>query len=408
MGEPLPFVVAAESSALFLPAPASALADSKELTLVLPSLRIRHLERPVPVVQGGMGVGVSLAPLAGAVSRCGGLGTLSSACLDRLVSRRLGRKLDSRQAAAVEVAEARELGGVVAINIMVALDGTYDASVLGALDGGVDAIVSGAGLPLRLPAVIKGHPRAEDVALVPIVSSGRALRLLCLRWRKLGRLPDAVVVEGPLAGGHLGWKTAEDAEDPAHALDRLVPEVVEAAAEFGGFPVIAAGGVYTHEDVVRMIGLGAAGVQLGTRFLATVESSASAAYKQAVIESTDADILVAQDPGSPCGLPFRVLACSPMFRETTAGRRQPRCDKGYLMGSSRCPALEGPSRYFCICNGLLSSAGYNPEEEPPLYTVGATASRVDRLMTVAELMDELRGEPASHNRDPERRAAAAA
>lgn len=376
--------------------------------MVLPSLRIRHLERPVPIVQGGMGVGVSLAPLAGAVSRCGGLGTLSSACLDRLVSRRLGRKVDSREAAAIETAEAREIGGAVAINIMVALDGTYDASVLGALDGGVDAIVSGAGLPLRLPAVVKDHPRADDVALVPIVSSGRALRLLCLRWRKLGRLPDAAVVEGPLAGGHLGWKTAEDADDPAHSLERLVPEAVEAAAEFGGFPIIAAGGVYTHDDVARMISLGAAGVQLGTRFLATVESGASEAYKRAVVESTEADILVAQDPGSPCGLPFRVLACSPMFRETSAGRRRPRCDKGYLMGSSRCPALEGPSRYFCICNGLLSSAGYNPEEEPPLYTVGANASRVDRVVTVAELMDELRGATGARDHDTEHRASASA
>jgi nitronate monooxygenase len=292
----------------------------------------------------------------------------------------------------VEVAEAKAIGGPVAINIMVALDSTYEASVLGALDGGVDAIVSGAGLPLRLPVLVQKHERASEVALIPIVSSGRALRLLCLRWQKAGRLPDAAVVEGPLAGGHLGWKTAADAQDPAHTLENLLAEVLAVAGEFGDFPVIAAGGIYTHNDIRRMLDLGAAGVQMGTRFLATFESGASEAYKRAVVESTEADIHIAEEPGSPCGLPFRVLVSSPMYRETSAGRRKARCDKGYVLGRGPCLALAGPARYFCICNGLLSSAGYNPDEELPLYTVGANASRVDRLLSVADLMAELRCE----------------
>ena len=188
----------------------------------LPSLRIRHLQCSVPVVQGGMGVGVSLASLAGAVSREGGLGTLSSACLDRLVSRRLGRSVGVREAAAVETADARAVGGAVAMNVMVALESTYEQSVLGSMDGGVDVIVSGAGLPLRLPSIVEAHPRAQDVALVPIVSSARALKLLCQRWGKSGRLPDAAVVEGPLAGGHLGWKSRDEVADPANALDGAV------------------------------------------------------------------------------------------------------------------------------------------------------------------------------------------
>lgn len=358
--------------------------------MTLPALRIRHIHRPSPIVQGGMGVGVSLARLAGAVSREGGLGTLSSACLDRLVSRKIGRRVESREAAALEVAEARALGGVVAINVMVALDRTYEASVLGALDGGVDAVISGAGLPLRLPGIVQKHPRASEVALVPIVSSARALRLLCQRWHKAGRVPDAAVIEGPLAGGHLGWKTALDAQDPAHTLESLVPQVVAVAREFGDFPIIAGGGIFTHDDILRILDLGASGAQLGTRFLATVESGATEAYKEAVVASTEADILVAQDPGSPCGLPFRVLASSPMYQDTSAGARAARCDKGYVLGEGPCLAVEGPSRYFCICNGLLSSAGYNPDEEPPLYTVGTNASRVDRILTVAELMAELR------------------
>lgn len=373
----------------------------------LPPLRIRNLHRPVPIIQGGMGVGVSTAPLASAVSREGGLGTLSSACLDRLVGKRLGRKVSPREAAAIEVAEAREAGGAVAINVMVALDSTYDASVLGALDGGVDVLVSGAGLPLRLPAVVGSHPRADDVALVPIVSSGRALRLICLRWQKAGRLPDAVILEGPLAGGHLGWKTATEIEDPANALDLLLPDVLAVAAEFGGIPVVVAGGIFTHEDVVEMLGRGASGVQMGTRFLATQESGATEDYKQAVVACRPEHILVAQDPGSPCGLPFRVLSQAPMYRQTVEGTRKPRCDKGYLTHGGRCLASESPDRYFCICNGLLSSGGYNPEEEPGLFTVGANASRVDRILSVADLMEELRSGAVSVRTSKSRWCAAA-
>ena len=368
----------------------------KELGVSLPSLTIRHFSCPVPVVQGGMGVGVSLAALAGAVGREGGLGTLSSACLDRLVSRRLARKVTSRAAAEAEVAEAKQGGGAVAINVMVALEATYEDSILGAIDGGVDAIVSGAGLPLRLPSVVQKHPRADQVALIPIVSSARALKLLCQRWQKFGRVPDAAILEGPLAGGHLGWKTTAEIRDPANRLECLLSEVLAVSEEFGRLPVIAAGGVFTHGDIRRLLDLGASGVQMGTRFLATVESGATAAYKRAVLECDEAGILVAQDPGSPCGLPFRVLASSPMYRQAVARERRALCDKGYLLYGGKCAAQESPDRFFCICNGLLSSAGYNPEEEPPLYTVGANAHRVDRILTVTELMKELReGLPAA-------------
>jgi nitronate monooxygenase len=360
-------------------------------SLPLPELIVRHVTCAVPVVQGGMGVGVSLAPLAAAVSREGGLGTLSSACLDRLVSRRVGRRVGAREAATLEVARAKEGGFPIAINVMVALESTYEDSVLGALDGGVDVVVSGAGLPLRLPSIVRDHHRAEQVALVPIVSSARALRLLCHRWRKAGRLPDAVVLEGPLAGGHLGWKTVAEVHDPAHGLEGLLPPVLEIAEEFGGFPVIAAGGVFSHDDIRQLLSTGASGVQIGTRFLATVESGASEAYKRAVVESGMDSILVAQDPGSPCGLPFRILVSSPMYGEAVSGGRLGGCDKGYLLfGDMNCPAREDPGKYFCICNGLLSSAGYNPEKEAALYTVGANAYRVDRIVTVADLMHELR------------------
>lgn len=358
----------------------------------LPPLTIKGKRLPLPIIQGGMGVGVSLAPLAAAVAVAGGLGVISSACLDRLVSKRSGRKTNTYDAVYEEVSLAKAQGGFAGINIMVALQRDYEASVRGALDAGADAIISGAGLPLALPAIQK----AGDTALVPIVSSGRALDLICRRWERQGQRPDAVVLEGPLAGGHLGFRI-DQVELPENTLEALLPEVKESARRHGDFPVIVAGGIYTNEDIRRFVALGADGVQMGTRFLATAESSATDAYKQAVLEATREDILVAHDPGSPCGLPFRVLRKSPMYVSALAKRRQPKCDKGYVLlkdekgNFTRCPAKESNEHHFCICNGLLSSAGYNPEQEEPIYTVGATAWRVDRVLPVKDLMAELAG-----------------
>jgi nitronate monooxygenase len=339
-----------------------------------------------------MGVGVSLHPLAGAVAREGGLGVVSSAAIDRMVSKRLGRKLSTYEAVREEIAASRSQGGLAGINVMVALQRDYADSVRGAIDAGADAIISGAGLPTTLPAI---QPPG-DTALIPIVSSARALEIICKRWEKLGYRPDAVVLEGPLAGGHLGFKF-EEVGLPSNALEALLPAVKDMARRYGDFPVIAAGGIFTHEDIVSILRQGADGVQMGTRFLATEESSADAAYKQAVVDATQEDILVARDPGSPCGLPFRVLKQSPMFRAALEGKRKPACDKGYVLLKDgdgkfkRCLAREEGSHHFCICNGLLSAAGYNPEDEEPLYTVGSSAHRVEGVVPVKALMDELCG-----------------
>jgi nitronate monooxygenase len=169
------------------------------------------------------------------------------------------------------------------------------------------------------------------------------------------------------------------------------------ARKHGDFPVIVAGGIFTHEDILAFLRLGADGVQMGTRFLATEESSADAAYKQAVVEAIREDIVVASDPGSPCGLPFRVLRSSPMFVSALQGKRKPSCTKGYVLMKdgagkfNRCAAKSDADHNFCICNGLLSSSGYDPHVEEPLYTVGSNAYRVERVVSVKVLMDELRG-----------------
>lgn len=359
---------------------------------VLPELVIKEKNIKVPIVQGGMGVGVSLHPLASAVAREGGLGIVSSACLDRLVSKRTGKKYNVYEAAYEEVSRAKEAGGFAGINIMGALVRDYNDSVKGALDAGADAIISGAGLPLTLPVI---QP-PKDTALIPIVSSTRALEIICKKWEKLGYRPDAVVLEGPLAGGHLGFKI-DQIDVESNKLENLLPPVKNMARKYGDFPVIVAGGIYTHDDIVKFLKMGADGVQMGTRFLATEESSASGEYKQAVINAKKEDIIVAHDPGSPCGMPFRVIKQSPMYVSSLKRLRPPKCDKGYVLLKDKegkftiCPAKESNEHHFCICNGLLSSAGYNRDKEEPLYTVGTNAAKIDRIISVKALMDELVG-----------------
>ena len=367
--------------------------------MILPSLKIKGFSLPTCIVQGGMGTGVSLAELAGAVSNNGGLGTISSAGLRTIVSNRGRKQVDTYTATRIEIETTRILCGVkpIAMNIMCALVQDYEASVRASIDGGINAIVSGAGLPLGLPGIkIPG-----ETALIPIVSSARALEIIIKRWEKIGYRPDAVVLEGPLAGGHLGFKMIE-VDDPNFTLEKLLPAVLDVTSKHGNFPVIAAGGIYTHSDICKFLHMGASAVQIGTRFLTTFESSASLAYKQAVVSARIDDIKVVAYPGSlpasPCGLPFRVLTSSPMLREDA---REPKCDRGYVLQRGQdggrftecqaSPRNPNCKAFLCICNGLLASAGCAPKE-PALYTVGTNAFRVDRIMSVAELMTELKGE----------------
>jgi nitronate monooxygenase len=357
----------------------------------LPALQIGNLNIKIPVIQGGMGIGLSTYNLAGAVAAQGGMGVLSSAALDRIITERHGRKFNHRDAAAQDVIDAKKLanGGIIGMNIMVALINTYEDSVLGSMDGGVDAIISGAGLPMALPEIVKLHPRASEVALIPIVSSGRATEVIFKRWSRSGRLPDALVVEGPLAGGHIAWREPEQAMEPANELSNLIKEVLEVCKTWNHpIPVIAAGGIYTHEDIVKFLELGCSGVQMGTRFLATHESGANAEYKKLLVDCQEKDIELANKPGSPCGMLFRVLKQSPFYVEALSFARAPKCNKGYLLNKGNCSAKLENDKAFCICNGLLSSINLEANEKN-LYTVGQTASRIDKILSVKELMEEL-------------------
>ena len=330
----------------------------------LPKLIIRNNIIDVPIFQGGMGIGISLSPLSGAVAREGGCGTISSAGLHFILSKELNRKINVFTAAKTEVLRARKISqdrGAIAMNIMVYIARDFEESVKGAIAGGADMIVCGAGLPLSLPDIVK----KSDIAIIPIVSSLRALQIICKRWAKKGRRPDAVIVEGPLAGGHLGFKF-EEIFSPKNKLENIFSPIKEWVIKNGDFPIIVAGGIYDNTDILRWIHHhGADAVQIGTRFLATEESGATTEYKNAIVSCLESDITIAHNihntPGSPSGMPFRTLKNAPMFHESS--ERKPLCNRGFVLQKDsegmyvKCNTKDAPTKNFCICNGLLASCG---------------------------------------------------
>ena len=274
----------------------------------------------LPVVQGGMGVGVSAGGLAGTVASFDAVGTISSVDLRRLhpdLMERTGAlegpeakaQIDAanREALAREIARARRLApgkGLIAVNVMKALD-QYETYVRQALESGADALAVGAGLPLDLPELARDFPQ---VGLVPILSDARGVQLLVRKWEKKGRLPDAIVIEHPrLAGGHLGAARVADLQDRRFDFDVVLPEVLaffrQAGLE-GKIPLVAAGGISSREDIVRLQGLGAAAVQLGTAFAVTCESDASEAFKEVLAGARPEDLV---EFTSVAGLPARAV-----------------------------------------------------------------------------------------------------
>lgn len=309
----------------------------------LPALRIGDKTAPLSIVQGGMGVGISLSSLAAAVAGEGGIGVIAANAIGMTED----GYYDDPAAANVralrrELREARRrTAGLIGVNIMVAVD-CFHQLLDAAVEEKADVLFLGAGLP------IKGIPvraiREAGVRVVPIVSSGRAARLIFRSWEKhYGDIPDGVVVEGPRAGGHLGFKP-EQIDHPDFQLERLVPEVVEALGEFEArwnrrLPVIAAGGIFTGEDIYRIMRLGASGVQLGTRFVATDECDADVRFKQAYLACREEDIVIIE---SPVGLPGR--AVSGPFLEAVA-----RGDKKIFRCPSRCLESCGAKKArYCI------------------------------------------------------------
>ncbi|MEN8148795.1 MAG: nitronate monooxygenase [Planctomycetota bacterium] len=356
--------------------------------MAVPKLRIGHLTADIPLIQGGMGVGVSLSGLSSAVADCGAIGVISSACIGMTEPDFAKKpKLANRRALAKEIRDARQLSdGIIGVNIMVALS-DYSEHVETALDEEADVIFLGAGLPLRFSdAVPVDRLRSTRTQIVPIVSSGRAVKLIFGQWAKrYGRVPDGVVLEGPKAGGHLGFKR-EQIEDPDFALERLLPDVLEAIRPFEEkydreLPVVVAGGVYNGADMARFLSAGASGVQMGTRFVATHECDADLKFKETYLAARREDIVIIK---SPVGLPGRAIR-NAYLDGVEAGVRHPhKCSWRCL---SSCPVKKAP---YCIGDALIQAKIGELGKGFPF--AGANAWRVDEIVSVRELIDSLMAE----------------
>ncbi|HJC72943.1 MAG TPA: nitronate monooxygenase family protein [Candidatus Ruthenibacterium merdavium] len=337
----------------------------------------------VPILQGGMGVGVSMGGLAGAVAECGAMGTISTA-IPGYDEPDFGKNPNAAnlRVLAREIEKAKRLSkekGLVAINAMVATV-QYAESVMTAIKSGVDAIVSGAGLPNELPAIAKG----ADVLLAPIVSGGRAARVICRMWEtRHERYPDFVVLEGPQAGGHLGFSKEEAKSDSAPKLEDLIKETVEALRPFEerakrAIPVFAAGGVWDGKDAACMARQGAAGVQMATRFIGTYECDASQGFKDILLAAKKEDIQIVQ---SPVGMPGRALR-TPLIERLSGGVKT--AAEHCVNCLTPCPKKETP---YCIMEALVKALKGNYEEG--LFFCGSNVWRMDKMMHVSELIDEI-------------------
>jgi nitronate monooxygenase len=347
----------------------------------LKNLCIGDLTARLPIIQGGMGVGISLSGLASAVANEGGIGVIATAVIGMNEPDFSRNFLEANiRALRKEIRKARELSkGILGVNIMVALTNFADL-VKTAIEEGIDIIFSGAGLPLNLPQFLNGTIKTN---LVPIVSSARATGIILKKWsEKYNRLPDAIVVEGPLAGGHLGFKE-EMIGDPEYSLEKLVPEVIQIVKPYEEkykkpIPVIAAGGIYTGTDIYRFFQLGVSGVQMATRFVTTYECDASEKFKQTYIDSRKEDIVIIK---SPVGMPGRAIK-NTFLDEVSQGKRKPfKCPYHCL---KTCDYKNTP---YCISLALVNAKKGNLSHG--FAFAGENAYRAKGIISVKELIETL-------------------
>jgi len=359
----------------------------------LPELRFGDRIAQLPIIQGGMGVGISLSGLATAVANEGGVGVIAAAMIG-MSEPDIGSNSTEANIRALrnEIRKAKErmTQGLLGVNIMVALTNFADL-VKTSMREGADVIFSGAGLPLDLPKYLREEFPGELAAkartkLVPIVSSGRAAGVLCKKWlSKYDYLPDGFVVEGPKAGGHLGFH-ADELDKPEFQLEHILPDVVEAVKPFEAssgrrIPVIAAGGIYTGADIAKFLDMGASGVQMGTRFVATDECDADQAFKEAFVQARREDITVIK---SPVGMPGRAIF-NDFLLAVREGRKKP----------FKCPfhcikSCDIASTPYCISQALVSAK--KGILKNGFAFCGENAWRVDKIISVKELIGSLKQE----------------
>jgi NAD(P)H-dependent flavin oxidoreductase YrpB (nitropropane dioxygenase family) len=344
------------------------------------SLKIGNLIAPIPIIQGGMGIGVSSSNLAAAVANAGGIGIISAA--------QLGYKEDDFEKNPLEanlralkkhiaLAKSKAVNGIIGINAMVATN-NYEEHIKTAIEAGVDLIISGAGLPTMLPKIVKG----SSVKIAPIVSSLKAAKVILKLWDKHDNIaPDLVVIEGPKAGGHLGFKV-EELEDENIDFDKSVVDIINETKKYAEkynkeIPVVVAGGVFDGYDIAKYLKLGASGVQMATRFVATEECDASDEFKNAYINCKKEDIQIVK---SPVGMPGRAISNPFVKKAHSEGEKVTHCYNCL----TPCNPATTP---YCISKALINAV--NGNIDAGLIFCGENASRITKITTVKELMDEL-------------------
>lgn len=343
-------------------------------------LKIGELTAPFPVIQGGMGVGISLSHLAGTVAACGGVGILSAA---QIGFREEGFEKDpigtNLKAIKKEICKARKIanGGIIGINIMVATQ-RYEEYVKAAVESGVDLIISGAGLPVDLPELVEG----SKTKIAPIVSTVKSAKVICKMWgRHYHRVPDLVVIEGPKAGGHLGFSRKQLEIFTPEVYDQEIRQIIELVKEYEKkyqkrIPVVVAGGIFDRKDFLHALELGADGVQMGTRFVTTYECDAAEEYKKAYINVSKENIVLVD---SPVGMVGRAVGNTFALAE---GKKEP--VKKCYQCIKTCNSGDTP---YCITNALVKAA--KGETENALVFCGENAWKCDKIEHVGDILREL-------------------
>jgi nitronate monooxygenase len=349
----------------------------------IPKLQIGSVTADIPIVQGGMGVRVSLSSLAAAVANEGGIGTIASVGIGDIESSKHEYERISREALVHEIRKAQSLtNGHIAVNIMGVLSNADDL-VNAAVREGIKIIVYGAGLPLKLPGLVEDG----SVNLLPIVSSARAAGLILRSWdKRYGRTAAGIILEGPLAGGHLGFSEEQLDHMKKYSLDNLLPDILEEVKAYEDkygkkIPIIVGGGVFDGKDIARMLSHGASGVQMATRFVCTQECDVSQKFKQAYIEAKEEDIVIIK---SPVGMLGRAIRNKFLKNLETQEKTNIKC---YYKCLSICNVSK--ARY-CIAIALTNA--YRGDVDNGLIFCGKNAYRISKIVTVKELIAQLLAE----------------
>lgn len=347
------------------------------------ALNIGGLKAKLPIIQGGMGICVSLSELASAVANEGGIGVISGVAIGMLEpDYKKNFKECNKIALRKEIRKARaKTDGVIGVNVMMALT-DYEDLLNVAVEEKIDVVFVGAGLPLKMPFNLEN----TLTKFVPKVSSARAARVIFDYWlKKYNRVPDAIVVEGPRCGGHIGFKK-DELENPENALDIIIRQTVTEIDQFQQklgieIPVIAAGGIYTGKDMYDIMQVGAKGVKMGTRFVTTTECDVSEEFKQNYIACKKEDITIID---SPVGLPGRVIM-NDFVREIKLGNKKPINCAWQCLKTCNFKKVQ-----YCVAEALFNAA--KGDFTKGFSFAGSNAYLAERIMTVKETIEQIKQE----------------